>query len=161
MLCAVCVVGFVDNGSHNVSRWMTWLPISLKNAVKCDKWYQLQNHSITESLNANGAWEKPFWVIPVHAIFSVSNKKQHTPQRVLTHYIYTHSRVCVCLRVRPGCVYVRVYMHNVYAHCILVGDGQNRVYSAVQSSLVIAKQEVEHIYICIFIYVCICAHNLL
>jgi hypothetical protein len=33
----------VDNGSHNVSRWMTWLPISLKNAAKCDKWYQLQN----------------------------------------------------------------------------------------------------------------------
>jgi hypothetical protein len=25
---------------------------SLKNAAKCDKWYQLQNHSITESLNA-------------------------------------------------------------------------------------------------------------
>jgi hypothetical protein len=44
----------VDDGSHNVSRWMTWLPISLKNAAKCDKWYQLQNHSITESLNANG-----------------------------------------------------------------------------------------------------------
>jgi len=41
-----------------VSRWMTWLPISLKNAAKCDKWYQLQNHSITESLNANGAREK-------------------------------------------------------------------------------------------------------
>lgn len=53
-------VVYVDNGSHNVSRWMTWLPISLKNAVKCDKWYQLQNHSITESLNANGAWEKLF-----------------------------------------------------------------------------------------------------
>jgi hypothetical protein len=35
--------GVVDNGSHNVSRWMTWLPISLKNAAKCDKWYQLQN----------------------------------------------------------------------------------------------------------------------
>lgn len=39
---------------------MTWLSISLKNAAACDKWYQLQNHSITESLNANGAWEKPF-----------------------------------------------------------------------------------------------------
>ena len=23
----------------HVSRWMTWLPISLKNAAKCDKWY--------------------------------------------------------------------------------------------------------------------------
>jgi hypothetical protein len=49
-----------EHGSHNVSRWMTWLPISLKNAAKCDKWYQLQNHSITESLNAKGAREKPF-----------------------------------------------------------------------------------------------------
>lgn len=50
----------VEHGSNNVSRWMTWLPISLKNAAKCDKWYQLQNHSITESLNAKGAWEKLF-----------------------------------------------------------------------------------------------------
>jgi len=49
----------LEHGFHNVSRWMTWLPISLKNAAKCDKWYQLQNHSITESLNANGAREKP------------------------------------------------------------------------------------------------------
>ena len=39
---------------------MTWLPISLKNAAKCDNWYQLQNHSITESLNAKGAREDPF-----------------------------------------------------------------------------------------------------
>jgi len=39
---------------------MTWLPISLKNAAKCDKWYQLQNHSITESLNANGARWRSF-----------------------------------------------------------------------------------------------------
>lgn len=37
----------VVDGSHNVSRWMTWLPISLKNAAKCDKWYQLQNLPIT------------------------------------------------------------------------------------------------------------------
>lgn len=50
----------VEHGSHNVSRWMTWLSISLKNAAACDKWYQLQNLSITESLNANGAWEKLF-----------------------------------------------------------------------------------------------------
>lgn len=49
-----------EHGSHNVSRWMTWLSISLKNAAACDKWYQLQNLSITESLNANGAWEKLF-----------------------------------------------------------------------------------------------------
>jgi hypothetical protein len=51
----------VDDGSHNVSRWMTWLPISLKNAAKCDKWYQLQNLSITESLNANGTRKKLHW----------------------------------------------------------------------------------------------------
>ena len=54
---------------------MTWLPISLKNAAKCDKWYQLQNHSITESLNANGAREKPPTAIPVHAVsLSVEQK---------------------------------------------------------------------------------------
>lgn len=55
-----CRLTSVEHGSHNVSRWMTWLSISLKNAAACDKWYQLQNHFITESLNANGAWEKPF-----------------------------------------------------------------------------------------------------
>jgi hypothetical protein len=54
-LCRACAV---QQAQHNVSRWMTWLPISLKNAVKCDKWYQLQNLSITESLNAKGAREK-------------------------------------------------------------------------------------------------------
>lgn len=53
-------LGVLVNGFHNVSRWMTWLPISLKNAAKCDKWYQLQNHPITESLNAKGAREKLF-----------------------------------------------------------------------------------------------------
>jgi len=60
-----------------VSRWMTWLPISLKNAAKCDKWYQLQNLSITESLNANGARKKaPLVFNSGHAMFSVSNKNQ-------------------------------------------------------------------------------------
>ncbi len=54
---------------------MTWLPISLKNAAKCDNWYELQNHSITESLNANGAREKPPTAIPVHAVsLSVEQK---------------------------------------------------------------------------------------
>ena len=51
----------LEHGFHNVSRWMTWLPISLKNAAKCDKWYQLQNLSITESLNANGTRKKLHW----------------------------------------------------------------------------------------------------
>ena len=55
---------------------MTWLPISLKNAAKCDKWYQLQNHSITESLNAKGAWEKLFKSHPrACRTSSVSNNK--------------------------------------------------------------------------------------
>lgn len=62
-----------DHGSHNVSRWMTWLPISLKNAAKCDNWYQLQNHSITESLNAKGAREKSFSDDPRACRISVSN----------------------------------------------------------------------------------------
>jgi hypothetical protein len=76
--CRLTLVSFrvpaLKHGFHNVSRWMTWLPISLKNAAKCDKWYQLQNHSITESLNANGAREKLSTAYPVHAVFSVSNK---------------------------------------------------------------------------------------
>ena len=47
VMCLVegCVVSSgvrVDDGPNNVSRWMTWLPISLKNAAKCDKWYELQ-----------------------------------------------------------------------------------------------------------------------
>lgn len=101
----------MDNGSHNVSRWMTWLPISLKNAVKCDKWYQLQNHSITESLNANGAWEKLYCVIPVHAIFSVSNKKQHTPPPLFSLYMYNiyvgaRGGVCLC------CAHIYIYIRT-------------------------------------------------
>ena len=42
MGCVVATGVRVDDGLHNVSRWMTWLPISLKNAAKCDKWYELQ-----------------------------------------------------------------------------------------------------------------------
>jgi hypothetical protein len=60
---------------------MTWLPISLKNAAKCDKWYQLQNLSITESLNANGALKKPPVVNSEHAMISVSNKNQKKQSR--------------------------------------------------------------------------------
>lgn len=72
----LCRSTTVDNGSHNVSRWMTWLPISLKNAAKCDKWYQLQNLLITESLNANGTRKKPSVVNSEYAMISVSNKTQ-------------------------------------------------------------------------------------
>jgi len=101
-----------------VSRWMTWLPISLKNAAKCDKWYQLQNLSITESLNANVAWKKVLVTQLQACHVSVSNKNQKTirtrffllgafAQRAihiaracagevaLLHIIHkTHSRVC-------------------------------------------------------------------
>ena len=64
-----------EHGFHNVSRWMTWLPISLKNAAKCDKWYQLQNLSITESLNANGTWKKALVVqLQVYHDLSVEQK---------------------------------------------------------------------------------------
>lgn len=116
------VVVCVDNGSHNVSRWMTWLPISLKNAVKCDKWYQLQNHSITESLNANGAWEKLYCVIPVHAIFlSVEQKTKHTrllsPQKTpsLSEQERRRGRPrgrVVC--VRTPCISVYMCVRTVY-----------------------------------------------
>ena len=69
------VIFLFGHGSHNVSRWMTWLPISLKNAAKCDKWYQLQNHPITESLNAKGAREKTLKVHPrACRILSVEKK---------------------------------------------------------------------------------------
>ena len=80
---------FLEHGSNNVSRWMTWLPISLKNAAKCDKWYQLQNHSITESLNAKGAWEKLFTSHPRACRISVSNKQplpvSHEFSRLVLH----------------------------------------------------------------------------
>ncbi len=75
-------ISLLDDGLHNVSRWMTWLPISLKNAAKCDKWYQLQNHPITESLNAKGAREKLSQVNPVHAV-SLSVEQTSNRRNVL------------------------------------------------------------------------------
>jgi len=82
----------LKHGFHNVSRWMTWLPISLKNAAKCDKWYQLQNHSITESLNANGAREKPSTAIPVHAAsLSVEQKPNLTKEPWLVSFLLSHA----------------------------------------------------------------------
>lgn len=81
-----------EHGFHNVSRWMTWLPISLKNAAKCDKWYQLQNHSITESLNANGAREKPSTAIPVHAAsLSVEQKPNLTKEPWFVAFFFSSS----------------------------------------------------------------------
>ena len=79
----ICRTTTVVDGSHNVSRWMTWLPISLKNAAKCDKWYQLQNLSITESLNANGAWKETLWVQLQACHVSVSNKNQNFKKQIL------------------------------------------------------------------------------
>jgi hypothetical protein len=58
---------------------MTWLPISVKNAAKCDKWYVLQNHPITESLNAKGAREKLFASDPrACRMLSVEQTKKHS-----------------------------------------------------------------------------------
>jgi hypothetical protein len=94
-----------EHGFHNVSRWMTWLPISLKNAAKCDKWYQLQNHSITESLNANGAREKPLTAIPVHAVsLSVEQKPNSTKEPWLVSISLPHLRcgpVCGAVKWLP------------------------------------------------------------
>jgi hypothetical protein len=71
---------------------MTWLPISLKNAAKCDKWYQLQNHPITESLNAKGAREKLSQVNPVHAISlsveQTSNRRRPLPSNGARYFDY-------------------------------------------------------------------------
>jgi len=83
---------------------MTWLPISLKNAAKCDKWYQLQNLSITESLNANGAWKEILWVQLQACHVSVSNKNQKQKAdsvlgwRVLL--LPVRWLFCACLRER-------------------------------------------------------------
>jgi len=81
-----------------VSRWMTWLPISLKNAAKCDKWYQLQNHPITESLNAKGAREKLSQVNPVHAV-SLSVEQTSNRRNVLSYEaLSSTTRVLACLK---------------------------------------------------------------
>jgi len=88
-----------------VSRWMTWLPISLKNAAKCDKWYQLQNLSITESLNANGAWKKTFVFNSEHAMpqCRTKTKKNQKAESALDEGKFSFSLIsvvalsCLCL----------------------------------------------------------------
>ncbi|CCD17092.1 unnamed protein product [Trypanosoma congolense IL3000] len=113
---------------------MTWLPISLKNAAKCDKWYQLQNHHIAQSLNANGAWEKLFRVIPVHATFSVSTNKKTTAALFFSLSLMM-SRVCgvcavcsrdvfengagVCMYCRPLLIFHAVRRKRV--RCVYCG----------------------------------------
>ena len=81
----------VEHGSHNVSRWMTWLPISLKNAAKCDKWYQLQNLSITESLNANGTWKK-ILVVQLQVCHDLSVEQK--PRIKKTVIVFFSGRFC-------------------------------------------------------------------
>lgn len=116
----------LKHGFHNVSRWMTWLPISLKNAAKCDKWYQLQNHSITESLNANGAREKPLTAIPVHAVsLSVEQKPNSTKEPWLV-------RCAISLRgrvVTPNTPSNRRFMGNsiiLFCRCARAGQTARR-----------------------------------
>ena len=93
---------------------MTWLPISLKNAAKCDKWYQLQNHSITESLNANGAWEKPLLAIPVHAVsLSVEQKPNFTEESWLVVLYILESGGQVVIPSQPS---NRRFMGNAFFH---------------------------------------------
>ena len=92
----------VADGSHNVSRWMTWLPISLKNAAKCDKWYQLQNHLITESLNAKGAREKLLVGHPrACRISQCRSSKKKSTRASPTPGVAVGFSVCARLTARP------------------------------------------------------------
>ena len=111
-----------EHGSHNVSRWMTWLPISLKNAAKCDKWYQLQNHSITESLNANGAREKPPTAIPVHAVsLSVEQKPNLSKESWLVKvYLLLRWQWAGGQVVTPNSTRHTVGSWVIHIHCIRV-----------------------------------------
>lgn len=112
------------HGSHNVSRWMTWLPISLKNAAKCDKWYQLQNHSITESLNANGAREKTFMVHPRAcrnlSVEHVYKKRKKLNARVLL--IQTDEtelkNLCVVRKGAASCDFQSSQKPSCFAVCV-------------------------------------------
>jgi hypothetical protein len=82
---------------------MTWLPISLKNAAKCDKWYQLQNHSITESLNANGAREKPSTGQPrACRISQCRTTNLPPPARIFCALVWREKRTCVKRVWRSG-----------------------------------------------------------
>lgn len=113
-----------------MSRWMTWLPISLKNAAKCDKWYQLQNHSITESLNANGAREKPPTAIPVHAVsLSVEQKPNPTEESWLVASPPFTAAVTGGRVVTPNSTRHTVDSWVIHFHCIrgeLPSQGANR-----------------------------------
>jgi hypothetical protein len=134
-----------EHGFHNVSRWMTWLPISLKNAAKCDKWYQLQNHSITESLNANGAREKPLTAIPVHAVsLSVEQKPNSTKEPWLVSISLLHTRVClVCGAVKwlPRIRRQTVDSWVIQSYCFVVCVGKCVGNSILSSQM--ANQQVE------------------
>lgn len=130
---------------------MTWLPISLKNAAKCDKWYQLQNHSITESLNANGAREKPSTAIPVHAVsLSVEQKPNHSKESWLVRKRSVHALFSFCGRVvTPNSPSKRRFMGNLHIFCFcqsnfvhesvrLCGDKINKCNSFVEKQHLIS-----------------------
>ena len=114
----------VDDGTHNVSRWMTWLPISLKNAAKCDKWYQLQNLSITESLNANGLWKKGS---------PLELQRCHLQCRTKTKQPKIYSRVWPCLawvrtsnrspRASPVASYALAFVSTIWSETTLLLRG--------------------------------------
>ena len=54
----------------------TWLPISLKNAAKCDKWYQLQNRSNYRIFERKWRLEEALSCRTPSMPSSVSNKTQ-------------------------------------------------------------------------------------
>ena len=91
---------------------MTWLSISLKNAAACDKWYQLQNHFITESLNANGAWEKPFVGHPRACYSQCRTNKKKPPEVKFRFSLFKlraraqarHIHLCVAVWLGVCCV---------------------------------------------------------
>ncbi|MCP3663119.1 MAG: hypothetical protein GY696_11595 [Gammaproteobacteria bacterium] len=94
----------------------------MKNAAKCDKWYQLQNHSITESLNANGAREKPPTAIPVHAVsLSVEQKPNLSKESWLVKvYLLLRWQWAGGQVVTPNSTRHTVGSWVIHIHCIRV-----------------------------------------
>ena len=125
----------VDDGSHNVSRWMTWLPISLKNAAKCDKWYQLQNLSITESLNANGAWKKTLVVQLQACHVSVSNKNQHKARTLTLSFVVCVLQQILCLAKKERRLFSPFFFCRCSGSCVLAFVSAIRSESSVVSPL--------------------------
>lgn len=135
------------HGPHNVSRWMTWLPISLKNAAKCDMWYQLQNHSITESLNANGAREKPSTGEPRACRNSQCRTTNLSSPRSSSRTSVGPRRETECKRVRrwaSSVLCVARHAHNVAragAWCRLALRVSRRARAAAVHKLLVKKRK--------------------